>query len=119
MIVVMLLAWSTFASINAFVLGNCDFKFGCMDEVQYAALFSSVAGAVSAAGFLAASGISALLPIQLSNRRRIAAGVAAGFILSALLAAVWRWGLDISGMLAAWLALSFSVSALALWVHRR
>jgi hypothetical protein len=115
-LVVPMLAWYTF---DAFVLGNCDPKFGCFGGIQFGALILGVSGFVSSLSVLAAYiAVNKAVGLEFTNAT-IATTVAIGLVLGILTRVVLP-GLaeSIIGMVISWLAMSFLLGGAAFLVQR-
>lgn len=107
--------WVIWTAIQAFIIGDCDDKFGCAGGVLFAAELSALAGLLSA---VAALLVYLVLSRFTSGRSFIGTGTAsalAGFCLAAVLTTIGDWPLDALGLFGAWFMLSLALCGALLW----
>jgi hypothetical protein len=109
------LPWVIWTATQAFVLGDCDTKFGCAGGVLFAAQLSALAGLLSAV----AAVLVYFIVRRFSSRRSFLdarlASTLAGLCLAAVLTTIGHWPLDLLGLLGAWFMLSLALCAALLW----
>ena len=114
--VVPMLAWYTF---DAFVLGNCDPKFGCFGGIEFGAFILCVSGFASSLSILAAYiAVRKAVGLEFTNVT-IATTVAIGLVLGILTRVVLPSVAEsIIGMVFSWVIISFLLSGAAFLVQR-
>ena len=115
-VVVPMLAWYTF---DAFVLGNCDPKFGCFGGIQFGAFILCASALVSSPSVLAAYlAVNKAVALEFT-RTTIVTTAAVGLVLGIFTRVVLpRLAESIVGMVVIWLAVSFAVGGVAYLVQR-
>jgi len=115
-VVVPMLAWYTF---DAFVLGNCDPKFGCFGGIQFGAFILGISGFVSSLSVMAAYiSVNKAVGLEFTNTT-IATTVAIGLVLGILTRVVLPdIAESIIGMVISWLVMSFLLGGAAFLVQR-
>ena len=115
-VVVPMLAWYIF---DAFVLGNCDPKFGCFGGIQFGAFILGVSAFVSSLAVLAAYiAVDKAVGLEITNAT-IATTAAVGFVLGIFTRVVLpSLAESIVSMVAIWLVMSFVIGGVAYLVQR-
>ena len=113
------LLWVAVYSFQAFLVGSCDFKFGCKGGVQFVLFLSSIAGITSSIAFFIACILGGLRNSGIQNKYFIYSGFLGGLLISPVLLSVSDWGTEIAGMVMGWFILSLVLFSLILVIMKR
>ena len=98
---------------DAFVLGNCDPKFGCLGGLQFGVFILSICGYLSSFAVISAYALVNKPEIRQVKKVHLYTTICIGIILSGLNKFLFAGTLSVSGMVITWFLVSLAIASVA------